>query len=208
MFQGTTGAAKAASLIHHGFINNCYIVNELMVRTEDQPCILNPLPLFHVFGLMSATFPLISAYRVRFCVILLEEGRVGGTHYRNRRLTISHTEEFGFSLQTIFPAIGYDQIAVMKCIQEYKCSRMTGSPTMYIDLMNHPERPKYDLSSLTYCTMGGAICTSEMRNMVEENFGAIALTGLVQVFRVSSLVFIMSFMSAGVVSRSLESQAL
>ncbi|XP_003741506.1 acyl-CoA synthetase family member 2, mitochondrial [Galendromus occidentalis] len=139
--SGTTGSAKAASLIHHGFINNCQIVTDIMVRTEDQPCIMNPLPLFHVFGLLSATIPILSDYR------------------------------------TIFPAIGYDQIAIMKSIQDYKCTRMTGSPTMFIDLINHPERSKYDMSSLVYCTMGGSICTTETRKLVEETFGCLSLTG-------------------------------
>lgn len=65
-FQGTTGAAKAACLTHHGLINNAVLVNELWNVPETDAPILSPLPLFHVFGLMNATLPLISLQQVRF----------------------------------------------------------------------------------------------------------------------------------------------
>ncbi|OQR70934.1 acyl-CoA synthetase family member 2 [Tropilaelaps mercedesae] len=141
--SGTTGAAKAACLTHHSFINNMLLTNNTLHTTERSNLkVVSSLPFFHVFGLMNASIPLVS-----------------------------HG-------MTVFPSIGYDQVMLMKAIQEYGCTEMLGSPTMYVDLLNHPERPKYDLSSLKRCIMGGSICTTEMRRMVEEGFGGVvALAG-------------------------------
>lgn len=143
--SGTTGAAKAACLTHHSFINNVRIAHRNLTAgdTEASTKLLCPLPFFHVFGLLNMFHPLIS-----------------------------HTP-------TIVPAVGYDQLQTMKAIHEYRCTQMSGSPTMYIDLLNHPERSKYDLSSMKRCIMGGAICTPEIRQQVEENFGneTMALIG-------------------------------
>ena len=43
----------------------------------------------------------------------------------------------------------------MKAVQAYKCNTLRGVPTQYVDILNHPERSKFDLSSLEVLIIGG-----------------------------------------------------
>lgn len=142
--SGTTGSAKAAVINHHGFINNAVIVTNMVRRTRGnaQAIVCNPLPLFHVFGLMTA---------------------VGQTLIGQQ--------------QVVFPSMGYDQVAMLKSIQDYGCTELSGSPTMYVDLIHHPRRQEFDLSSLKFCMMGGNICTPEVREFVKTNLNVDVLVG-------------------------------
>ncbi len=49
----------------------------------------------------------------------------------------------------------YDEVTVLQAIQEHKATLFEGVPTMYMYLLAHPEFDRYDLSSLTRCTVGG-----------------------------------------------------
>jgi len=50
----------------------------------------------------------------------------------------------------------WDAVEAMKLIEREKITYFVGVPTMSLELMNHPERDQYDLSSLTDITAGGA----------------------------------------------------
>ena len=50
----------------------------------------------------------------------------------------------------------WDATEALRLIQKEKITYFVGVPTMSLELMNHPERHKYDLSSLTDITAGGA----------------------------------------------------
>jgi len=58
--------------------------------------------------------------------------------------------------QIIFPAILPDTVATMRTIQEEKCTALIGAPIIYRDILNHPDRKKYDLSSLIYGATGAS----------------------------------------------------
>ncbi len=58
--------------------------------------------------------------------------------------------------QIIFPAILPDPVATMRAIHEEKCTAMIGAPIIYRDILNHPDRKKYDLSSLVYSALGAS----------------------------------------------------
>jgi acyl-CoA synthetase (AMP-forming)/AMP-acid ligase II len=50
----------------------------------------------------------------------------------------------------------WDATDALRLIEKEKVTYFVGVPTMSLELMNHPERNKYDLSSLTDITAGGA----------------------------------------------------
>ena len=50
----------------------------------------------------------------------------------------------------------WDATEALRLIEEEKITYFVGVPTMSLELMNHPDRHKYDLSSLTDITAGGA----------------------------------------------------
>jgi len=50
----------------------------------------------------------------------------------------------------------WDATEALRLIEKEKVTYFVGVPTMSLELMNHPERDKYDLSSLSDITAGGA----------------------------------------------------
>jgi fatty-acyl-CoA synthase len=50
----------------------------------------------------------------------------------------------------IFPAILPDTVATIQAIHEEKCTALIGAPIIYRDILMHPDRKKYDLSSLLF----------------------------------------------------------
>jgi acyl-CoA synthetase (AMP-forming)/AMP-acid ligase II len=50
----------------------------------------------------------------------------------------------------------WDATEALRLIEKEKITYFVGVPTMSLELMNHPDRSKYDLSSLTDITAGGA----------------------------------------------------
>ena len=50
----------------------------------------------------------------------------------------------------------WDATEALRLIEKEKITYFVGVPTMSLELMNHPDRDKYDLSSLKDITAGGA----------------------------------------------------
>lgn len=65
----------------------------------------------------------------------------------------------------------FDVGQLLKSINETKPTLFPGAPTMYIALINHPDLPKYDLSSINACVSGSAPLPLEVQQRFE------ALTG-------------------------------
>jgi fatty-acyl-CoA synthase len=57
---------------------------------------------------------------------------------------------------TAFPAILPDTMATMRTIQEEKCTGLIGPSIIFRDLLQHPKRKEYDLSSLLIGIVGAA----------------------------------------------------
>ena len=53
----------------------------------------------------------------------------------------------------VFPFYFPDTMSIIKSTETYKCENIMGPPTILIDFLNHPERSKYDLSSLNKILM-------------------------------------------------------
>ncbi|MCX7982999.1 MAG: long-chain fatty acid--CoA ligase [Syntrophales bacterium] len=59
----------------------------------------------------------------------------------------------------------------MAAIEKYKVTDFRGVPTMYIQILNHPAAPKYDLSSLKMCICGAAPMPLEVARQWKERYG-------------------------------------
>jgi fatty-acyl-CoA synthase len=56
----------------------------------------------------------------------------------------------------IFPAILPDTLSTMQAIHEEKCTALIGAPIIFRDILTHPDRKKYDLSSLLFSLIGAS----------------------------------------------------
>ena len=58
--------------------------------------------------------------------------------------------------KVIVPAILPDTVSTMQAIHEEKCTTLLGAPVIFRDLITHPDRKKYDFSSLIYGALGAS----------------------------------------------------
>jgi long-chain acyl-CoA synthetase len=65
----------------------------------------------------------------------------------------------------------WDTEEAMKSIEQFKVTEFRGVPTMYIQLLNHPDAGKYDLSSLQTCICGSAPMPLEVARRWKERYG-------------------------------------
>ncbi|XP_075554513.1 medium-chain acyl-CoA ligase ACSF2, mitochondrial-like [Dermacentor variabilis] len=87
-------------------------------------------------------------------------------------------------IKAVVPSKSYDLTAFFKAIQEYRCTDVCGSPTMYVDMVKSPLLKQYDVSSLRRVECGGNIVTPSLRKLVREKlsipmrigYGATELT--------------------------------
>jgi long-chain acyl-CoA synthetase len=71
----------------------------------------------------------------------------------------------------------FDSTKALEVLQRDRVTIMGGVPTMYVALTQHPEKEKYDLSTLRVCVSGGASLPVEVIRSFEEAFGAFILEG-------------------------------
>jgi fatty-acyl-CoA synthase len=71
----------------------------------------------------------------------------------------------------------FDPPEVFRLIEQEKVHACSLVPTMATALVNCPERPKYDLSSLKRITLGGAAASPTLVRQVEERIGCICFSG-------------------------------
>jgi long-chain acyl-CoA synthetase len=71
----------------------------------------------------------------------------------------------------------FDAGKVLEVIQRDGVTVFEGVPTMYIAILNHPERDSYDTSSLRIGVSGGAPIPAEVIDEVERTFGIVVLEG-------------------------------
>jgi long-chain acyl-CoA synthetase len=71
----------------------------------------------------------------------------------------------------------FDPGEALETIQRDKVTHFYGVPTMFGALLHHPERERYDTSSLRTCITGGASMPVEVLRGFERAFGAIVLEG-------------------------------
>ena len=64
--------------------------------------------------------------------------------------------------KTVFPAFFPDTLQTMKAIHEDRCTSIKGAPVIFNDIINHPDRLKYDLSSLKYMVIGASTIPKDL----------------------------------------------
>ena len=69
----------------------------------------------------------------------------------------------------VFPGEGFDPLATLQTVAEYRCTSLYGVPTMFIAELDHPDFSQYDLTSLRTGMMAGAPCPVEvMRRCIRD----------------------------------------
>jgi fatty-acyl-CoA synthase len=69
----------------------------------------------------------------------------------------------------VFPGEGFDPLATLQTVAEYRCTSLYGVPTMFIAELDHPDFGKYDLTSLRTGMMAGSPCPMEvMRRCIRD----------------------------------------
>jgi acyl-CoA synthetase (AMP-forming)/AMP-acid ligase II len=64
--------------------------------------------------------------------------------------------------KSVFPSLMPDALALLKAIQAEKCTAIKAAPIIFMDLLNHPDRPKYDLSSLQCMLIGASTVPKDL----------------------------------------------
>jgi long-chain acyl-CoA synthetase len=71
----------------------------------------------------------------------------------------------------------FDPAKALEIIQRDRVTLFEGVPTMYHAMLHHPERERYDVSSLRTCVSGGSAMPVEVMRGFERAFGAVVLEG-------------------------------
>lgn len=68
----------------------------------------------------------------------------------------------------------FDPVHVLEVIQRERATTISGSPTMYHLLLQHPDTHRFDTSSIKKCTVGSAILPGETKRRLETFFPNIS----------------------------------
>ena len=66
----------------------------------------------------------------------------------------------------IYPSPRFDPLAVLETVEAERCTILHGVPTMFIAELEHPEFPRFDLSTLRTGLMAGSPCPEELMRKV------------------------------------------
>lgn len=66
----------------------------------------------------------------------------------------------------IYPSAAFEPLAALQAVAEERATALYGVPTMFIAMLDHPERAGMDLSSLRTGIMAGATCPIEVMKRV------------------------------------------
>jgi len=69
----------------------------------------------------------------------------------------------------VVPGEAYDAPAVLRTVQEERCTSLYGVPTMFIGELDHPDFRRFDLSSLRTGIMAGSPCPVEVMKRVQSD---------------------------------------
>jgi fatty-acyl-CoA synthase len=77
----------------------------------------------------------------------------------------------------VFPGEGFDPLATLEAVAEERCTALHGVPTMFIAQLDHPDFPRFDLSSLRTGIMAGSPCPIEVmkRAVAQMNLAEITI---------------------------------
>ncbi|XP_048589320.1 medium-chain acyl-CoA ligase ACSF2, mitochondrial-like [Nematostella vectensis] len=73
-------------------------------------------------------------------------------------------------ITAVYPSRGFDAGLALDAVQNEKCNSLYGTPTMFIDMLNHPKFEQYDVTSLRTGIMAGAPCPVEVMKKIITTF--------------------------------------
>ncbi|MFC1847971.1 AMP-binding protein [Chloroflexota bacterium] len=71
----------------------------------------------------------------------------------------------------ILPMESFDPGEGLRLIDEEKATNFSGSPTMYIMMLDHADFPKRDTTSITSCIIGGADVSPDLVRTIQDKMG-------------------------------------
>ncbi len=150
--SGTTGNPKGALGTHRNFCTNImssgYVAARAMLRRGETP------PAMPEAKVMLLVIPL---FHVTACSAAMMAVVASGS--------------------TMIFMRKWDPVLAMEIIQREKVQQTGGVPTIAWQLLEHPERRNYDLSSLDNISYGGAPSAPELVKRIYEEFGALPGNG-------------------------------
>jgi acyl-CoA synthetase (AMP-forming)/AMP-acid ligase II len=72
---------------------------------------------------------------------------------------------------TIIPVVTFDPLALLELIEREHVSVILGPPTIFVDLMNHPRRAEFDISSLRVATASAASIPVKLMSDIRDILG-------------------------------------
>ncbi len=72
---------------------------------------------------------------------------------------------------TVHPVATFDAASLMQLIQDAGITVLPGAPTLFISLINHPDRERYDLSSLRFSIAGAASVPETLYEEMQQVLG-------------------------------------
>jgi len=76
----------------------------------------------------------------------------------------------------IIPGEAFEAVAVLETVQAERCTSLYGVPTMFIAELDHPERERFDLSTLRTGIMAGSPCPVEVMRRVQSQMNMHEVT--------------------------------
>jgi fatty-acyl-CoA synthase len=76
----------------------------------------------------------------------------------------------------VYPGEGFDPVAVLRTVQDERCTGLHGVPTMFIAILDHPDFASYDLATLRTGIMAGSPCPAEVMGRVIERMHMAEVT--------------------------------
>ena len=149
--SGTTGSPKGAVGTHRSLLTNilssAYSAARIALRRGEAP----PAPKPRV------ALTVIPMFHVTACSAHLMGAVAGGS-------------------TTIFMR-RWDTVRAMEIIKRERVTVTGGVPTIACQLVDHPDRERYDLSSLEAIAYGGAPAAPDLAERIQQTFGALPACG-------------------------------
>jgi fatty-acyl-CoA synthase len=76
----------------------------------------------------------------------------------------------------VYPGEGFDPVAVLRTVQDERCTGLHGVPTMFIAILDHPDFGQYDLRTLRTGIMAGSPCPAAVMGQVIEKMHMAEVT--------------------------------
>ena len=105
-----------------------------------------------------------------------------GTHERDRGCTAMPFFHVGGCVlatlgaiyvgSSLHPLLAFDPLKTMQIVSSERCTTIGAVPTMLLAILQHPDFPKYDLSSLRAVVSGAATVPVYLMEQVKERIGA------------------------------------